>query len=431
MAGFGLLATQRVLVELFAGGPTPDRVAAALPALVALAAATGIRGAFGIATGYAQNGLTPRVDREIQRRLFETTTAVRLDAFDAGRVRRRHGAGRQRHRVGDRSRPGHDGPVGRGGRTGGGHVGRHRDPPVAAGRPARGDPAAGLGVAAGRASAVPDLRDRVGATPSTVDRAPPHDRAQRRDRAAQLRPAAVPARPVRPGDGRRDPHPAGPGPPDDDHDLGGVGDRRPDHRGGLPAARAVAPRWTDPAVGRRHLCDRDPGGPAVAVHRHLPDRRDLQRRPALQRLHRVHDARREPPARRVRHRRPRPADPGHGTGGQPALPGPGDAGRTRRQPDHPVRADGRLRGGERVGQDNPGRDDRRPARARRRRGQLERPTTVHSGCPRAAAADRGGDAGLPPVAVHRRDQHRHRGHQRRPGPGPDRGGRPAARSPTT
>ena len=70
MAGFGLLATQRVLVELFAGGPTPDRVAAALPALVALAAATGIRGAFGIATGYAHNGLTPRVDREIQRRLF-------------------------------------------------------------------------------------------------------------------------------------------------------------------------------------------------------------------------------------------------------------------------------------------------------------------------------------------------------------------------
>ena len=31
MATFGLLATQRVLVELFAGGPTPDRVAAALP----------------------------------------------------------------------------------------------------------------------------------------------------------------------------------------------------------------------------------------------------------------------------------------------------------------------------------------------------------------------------------------------------------------
>ena len=34
MATFGLLATQRLLVELFSGGPTPDRVSAALPALV-------------------------------------------------------------------------------------------------------------------------------------------------------------------------------------------------------------------------------------------------------------------------------------------------------------------------------------------------------------------------------------------------------------
>ncbi|MEV4754813.1 ABC transporter ATP-binding protein [Micromonospora sp. NPDC049559] len=82
MAAFGLLATQRVLVELFAGGPTPDRVAAALPALAALAAATAVRAGMGIAMGYAQNGLTPRVDREVERGLFEVTTAVRLDAFD-------------------------------------------------------------------------------------------------------------------------------------------------------------------------------------------------------------------------------------------------------------------------------------------------------------------------------------------------------------
>jgi len=83
MATFGLIATQRVLVELFAGGPTPQRVTAALPALALLAAATVIRGALGIAVGYAENGLTPRVTREVERGLFETTTAVRLDAFDA------------------------------------------------------------------------------------------------------------------------------------------------------------------------------------------------------------------------------------------------------------------------------------------------------------------------------------------------------------
>ena len=82
MAAFGLLATQQVLVELFAAGPTPERMAAALPALTALAVAAVVRAGMGIATGYAQNGLTPRVDREVERRLFETTTAVRLDAFD-------------------------------------------------------------------------------------------------------------------------------------------------------------------------------------------------------------------------------------------------------------------------------------------------------------------------------------------------------------
>ncbi|WP_245730728.1 ATP-binding cassette domain-containing protein [Micromonospora pallida] len=83
MSAFGLLATQRVLVELFAGGPTGDKVMAALPALVALAVVTAIRAGMGIASGYAQNGLTPRVGRAVERRLFEVTTAVRLDAFDA------------------------------------------------------------------------------------------------------------------------------------------------------------------------------------------------------------------------------------------------------------------------------------------------------------------------------------------------------------
>ncbi|WP_433385283.1 ABC transporter ATP-binding protein [Actinoplanes sp. CA-142083] len=82
MAAFGLLATQRVLIELFAGGPTPDRVRAALPALVFLAAATAIRGGLGMAVGYALNGLTPRVHQAVERQLFEHTTAVELAAYD-------------------------------------------------------------------------------------------------------------------------------------------------------------------------------------------------------------------------------------------------------------------------------------------------------------------------------------------------------------
>jgi ATP-binding cassette subfamily B protein len=83
MATFGLLATQQVLFQLFAGGPTPQRVHAALPALLLLGIATIVRGTLGIAIGYAQNGLSPRIDREVERSLFEVTTAVRLDAFDA------------------------------------------------------------------------------------------------------------------------------------------------------------------------------------------------------------------------------------------------------------------------------------------------------------------------------------------------------------
>ncbi|MFI7209279.1 ABC transporter ATP-binding protein [Micromonospora aurantiaca (nom. illeg.)] len=83
MSAFGLLAAQRVLVEVFAGGPTADKVIAALPALVALAAVTALRAGMATAMGYAQNGLTPKVDREVERGLFELTTAVRLEAFDA------------------------------------------------------------------------------------------------------------------------------------------------------------------------------------------------------------------------------------------------------------------------------------------------------------------------------------------------------------
>jgi ATP-binding cassette, subfamily B, bacterial len=82
MAAFGLLATQRILVELFSAGPTPDRVRAAMPALLWLAAVTAVRGGLGMVVGYALNGLTPRVHMLVERELFENTTAVELRAFD-------------------------------------------------------------------------------------------------------------------------------------------------------------------------------------------------------------------------------------------------------------------------------------------------------------------------------------------------------------
>ncbi|MFI6130078.1 hypothetical protein [Micromonospora sp. NPDC051141] len=73
----------RAQAGLFDGGPTGDKVRAALPALTALAAATALRAGMATAIGYAQNGLAPKVDREVERGLFEVSTAVRLEAFDA------------------------------------------------------------------------------------------------------------------------------------------------------------------------------------------------------------------------------------------------------------------------------------------------------------------------------------------------------------
>jgi ATP-binding cassette subfamily B protein len=43
---------------------------------------TTIRAALGSATGFAENGLTPLVDQQVERRLFETSTVVRLESFD-------------------------------------------------------------------------------------------------------------------------------------------------------------------------------------------------------------------------------------------------------------------------------------------------------------------------------------------------------------
>ena len=82
MTTFGLLATGSVLRELFADGPTPDRVRAALPALIAAALAVMARGGLGIAAGWAQARLTPQINISVELRLFETTTSVELAAFD-------------------------------------------------------------------------------------------------------------------------------------------------------------------------------------------------------------------------------------------------------------------------------------------------------------------------------------------------------------
>jgi ATP-binding cassette subfamily B protein len=79
---FGLLATRGVLQALFAAGPTTERVRAAIPSLIMVAAATAVRSGLSIAAGWAQARLEPQVLNTAERRLFEFTTRVKLAAFD-------------------------------------------------------------------------------------------------------------------------------------------------------------------------------------------------------------------------------------------------------------------------------------------------------------------------------------------------------------
>jgi ATP-binding cassette subfamily B protein/ATP-binding cassette subfamily C protein len=82
LTGFALLATTGVLEALFAAGPTPQRVRAALPSLVLVAAATAARAGLQAAAGWAQSRLHPQVDRVVEIRLLDLTTRVELAAFD-------------------------------------------------------------------------------------------------------------------------------------------------------------------------------------------------------------------------------------------------------------------------------------------------------------------------------------------------------------
>jgi len=80
--GYALYATTGVLEALFAAGPTPHRVRAALPSLIVVAAATAARAGIAAAAGWAQARLEPIVDQLVEVRLYDLTTQVELAAFD-------------------------------------------------------------------------------------------------------------------------------------------------------------------------------------------------------------------------------------------------------------------------------------------------------------------------------------------------------------
>ncbi len=81
-AGYALFATTGVLQALFAAGPTPHRVRAALPSLILVALATAARSGISAAAGWAQSRLEPQVDQVVEVRLFDLTSRVELAAFD-------------------------------------------------------------------------------------------------------------------------------------------------------------------------------------------------------------------------------------------------------------------------------------------------------------------------------------------------------------
>jgi ATP-binding cassette, subfamily B, bacterial len=80
--GYALYATTGVLQALFAAGPTPHRVRAALPSLILVAVATAARSGISAAAGWAQSRLEPMVDQIVEVRLYDLTSRVELAAFD-------------------------------------------------------------------------------------------------------------------------------------------------------------------------------------------------------------------------------------------------------------------------------------------------------------------------------------------------------------
>jgi ABC-type multidrug transport system fused ATPase/permease subunit len=79
---FGLLATTGVLEELFAAGPTGDRVAGALPALLLVVCAFAARGLLDTGVALAHARIVPAVRRIAEEQLVHSGLRVGLEAFD-------------------------------------------------------------------------------------------------------------------------------------------------------------------------------------------------------------------------------------------------------------------------------------------------------------------------------------------------------------
>lgn len=82
---YGLVSIAGVLEQLFAAGPTGDRLAAAAPALALVVAAYAIRGGLEMAATLVHTRIGPAVRRLADEKLMEAGLSVELTAFDEPR----------------------------------------------------------------------------------------------------------------------------------------------------------------------------------------------------------------------------------------------------------------------------------------------------------------------------------------------------------
>ncbi|WP_066954301.1 ABC transporter ATP-binding protein [Streptomyces lushanensis] len=82
MSAFGLMASVAVLRELFAAGPTPDKVRAAVPQILLVVGFLAARALLEAGVAVAQARVTPRIRTALERDFLTLTSHVRLEVVD-------------------------------------------------------------------------------------------------------------------------------------------------------------------------------------------------------------------------------------------------------------------------------------------------------------------------------------------------------------
>ncbi|MGW7433523.1 ATP-binding cassette domain-containing protein [Streptomyces sp. NPDC054861] len=82
MSAFGLIAGVAVLRELFAQGPTPDRVRAAVPQILLVVGFLAARALLEAAVAVAQARITPKIRTALESEFFRLTAHVRLEVVE-------------------------------------------------------------------------------------------------------------------------------------------------------------------------------------------------------------------------------------------------------------------------------------------------------------------------------------------------------------